>query len=507
MAKKKITDYFLYKKRYLISTVGLVLLLIAILLITGLYAPGGLAQTEIDATVESHKLGFGNLFEPENIVNLPFKLAQKISFGVFGLSNLSIKLPSLMITAVAAICLFILISTWTDRRSAILSTTIILISGRWLFISQLGTGLATSIGLSIILVTALAHLSNRANNIHQAHKYTTWQKATLVGWLLVIFAVTGLLFYFKMGLYLVFIISLTMLLHPFVRLSLKRLNKLIGVHWYFVGIFLLATILTPLIIGIFKNTTLIATLLNVNAFNFRIIDNIQFFIKEFLDFSTAQDSLLATPWFNLSAIVLIVIGIFRETRTSYKPRSSIILMWLISALTIGLFSKDASLIIFVPFALSLAMGLDYVTTSWYRIFPRNPVARFVGLIPIVALIASLTIYNIRAYTDTYLYQPGLADSFSIDLKLIKNYLRRNPDEEVVLISSLQNNEIKFYEILALQNENLTVANKFQSDLENKRQIATNLSRDPLNDSDIKMIVTSHIKDNSDRFYVYKKPTD
>lgn len=500
----KITKSSIYKRRYPLAIITISLLLIIILLITGLYAPNGLAQTEINSAVASHKLGFANLFEAHNIVNLPYKILQKLSINIFGLSIFSIKLPSLLIAAITAVSLFILIAAWTDRRSAILATVIILISSRWLFLSQLGDHQVATIGLSITLTSALALLTQQSNAIYQAKKRPKYYQIALVALLLTIFVSAGLLFYFPMGVYLIFIISLTMLLHPFVRLSLKRLNKLVGNTWYFVGLTCLAVSVTPLAIGLIKDGDVATNLFNLDSFNFNLFENLKFLLKEFLDFSPQQNSLFATPWFNLSAVVLIVIGVFREIRTSYKPRSSIIIMWLFAAIVINLFSQQTTILTFVPCALSLAMGLDYILISWYRIFPRNPVARFAGLVPIVILLTSLVLYNLDAYVNAYHYQPGLANQFNTDLRLLQRQLKEHKDEPVKIIASHRFNEAEFYQILAAQNQNIIVANEYDSQ-SSDQQIATRLARDPLNDYDINHIITSHFTQNADRFYVYKKP--
>lgn len=499
----KITNFSIYKQRYLLALITISLLLVIVLLITGLYAPNGLAQTEINSAVASHKLGFANLFEAHNITNLPYKIVQKLSIEIFGLSILSIKLPSLLIAAVTAVSLFVLINAWTDRRSAILATIIILISSRWLFLSQLGNHQVGVIGLSILLTSALALLTQQSNAIYQAKKRPKNYQISLIILLLTIFITAGLLFYFSMGIYLIFIISLTMLLHPFVRLSLKRLNKLLGSTWYFVGLACLIVAITPLAIGIIKDSSVATNLFNLDGFNFNLLDNLKFLLSEFLDFSPPQDSLFATPWFNLSAIVLIVIGTFREIRTSYKPRSSIIVMWLFAAIVISLFSQQAIILIFVPCALSLAMGLDYILISWYRIFPRNPVARFAGLIPIVILLASLVVYNLEAYVNAYHYQPGLTNQFSNDLRLLQKQLKHYRNEPVALITSSRFNETEFYGILATQNQNLTITNAYDPH-NSAQQIATRLARNPINDYDVSSILTSSLTQNADRFYIYKK---
>lgn len=498
---KKITDFLFYRHRYIIGSIAAALALVVILLVAGLYAPGGLAQAEIDSTVSSHQLGFANLFEHHNIIGLPYKLLQKLSINVFGLSILSIKLPSLLITLVAAISLFGLISIWDDRRSAILATVLAIISSRWLFLSQHGEVTVMIISLAIILVTALTRLTELSNRTYRTR--TKKHTLALVFWLLLIFASAGLLFYLPMGAYIVFIVSLTMIMHPFVRLSLKRLNKLIGRYWYLIGLACLAVIITPIVIGAIREPDLAVDLLRIDDFNFNVIDNLKILIKDLLDFSPNQDSLYATPWFNLSALILAIIGIFREIRTSYKPRSSMVLMWLLSSLVLGLFNPTASLVAFTPLALSLAMGLDYIVTSWYRIFPRNPVARFVGLIPIVVLVSSLIVYDLKAYIASYIYRPSLANQFSRDLKLMRGYLKKHPEEEIILVVDSKNNEEAFYQILAYQNPRLTIAREYQSDSPH-RQIATHQARLPINDYQVLFIMTSHFTQDADRFYVYKK---
>jgi adenylate cyclase len=114
------------------------------------------------------------------------------------------------------------------------------------------------------------------------------------------------------------------------------------------------------------------------------------------------------------------------------------------------------------------------------------------------------LYNLDAYVNAYHYQPGLANQFNTDLRLLQRQLKEHKDEPVKIIASHRFNEAEFYQILAAQNQNIIVANEYDSQ-SSDQQIATRLARDPLNDYDINHIITSHFTQNADRFYVYKKP--
>ena len=102
---RKITDYFLYRWRYIIGYGVIALTVVGLLYVAFFYAPGGLSQGEMNSVVTSGNLSFKSLesFQPASIINLPYNLLQHTSLTLFGVNNLSIKLPSLLLGGLSAI--------------------------------------------------------------------------------------------------------------------------------------------------------------------------------------------------------------------------------------------------------------------------------------------------------------------------------------------------------------------------------------------------------------------
>ena len=86
MKKLKISDFWIYKFRYQIGIGILSLGYLAIIIYTLFITPNGLTAGEIENTKSAVNLDFSNIFS-KNIIDLPYRLLQKISIDIFGLSN------------------------------------------------------------------------------------------------------------------------------------------------------------------------------------------------------------------------------------------------------------------------------------------------------------------------------------------------------------------------------------------------------------------------------------
>src|SRR5690554_4482653 len=102
MAKFNLSTSYIYRWRYIIgySVVGVAL--VAALIFAGLHVPGGLSQSEINSVVQSSSLSLSN-FDSFGITNLPYYILQSIIFDLFGVSMLTIKLPSFILAILSAI--------------------------------------------------------------------------------------------------------------------------------------------------------------------------------------------------------------------------------------------------------------------------------------------------------------------------------------------------------------------------------------------------------------------
>ena len=91
--KKEIISYRLYNWRYIIAHLAVIGLFAGLVGLMFWYAPAGLRQAEINQVAS---LNFKTLFSGQNIIDFPYKLLQLTGLKVFGLSTLTVKLPSLI---------------------------------------------------------------------------------------------------------------------------------------------------------------------------------------------------------------------------------------------------------------------------------------------------------------------------------------------------------------------------------------------------------------------------
>src|SRR4051812_2736058 len=99
-----ITDYSLYRWRYFLGYGLIGLILLAVFAVAGLYIPGALSPSEMQSVISSDAIRFSlTNFDPTMVVNLPYHLLQRASIELLGVSNLSIKLPSLLLGLLSAV--------------------------------------------------------------------------------------------------------------------------------------------------------------------------------------------------------------------------------------------------------------------------------------------------------------------------------------------------------------------------------------------------------------------
>ena len=111
MAKLLVTDFFIYRWRYVIGYSVVLLALAALLVIAGLYIPGSLSEAERESVVQASQINPLSL-DSLGTVNAPYLLLQQLSLWLFGVSTFTIKLPSLILGFASAIGMFFLLRRW-----------------------------------------------------------------------------------------------------------------------------------------------------------------------------------------------------------------------------------------------------------------------------------------------------------------------------------------------------------------------------------------------------------
>jgi dolichyl-phosphate-mannose-protein mannosyltransferase len=478
---KYITDYLLYRWRYILGYTLIGLVVLGLLVVAGLYIPGGLSNAETLSVVKSSSLSI-DTFEPSMIVNLPYQVMQRISIDLFGVSNLSIKLPSLVLGLVSILGMIILLRTWFHRNVAIIATVLVVTTGQFLFVAQSGTTSIIYVFWSVWLLAAAMMVSRHAR--------------PRILWKIILFMTAALSLYTPLSIYILLALISAVILHPHLRYIVRNLSK----AKVSVAVFFALVAVAPLAYAIVKEPSVSLTLLGVPEQWPNLWANALQLLQQYFNFMAPSSGTLMLPVYGLGSIILIALGIFHLFTTKYMARSYVISCWVILLLPILIINPRFTSVTFVPALLLMAMGIYTLLRSWYRLFPRNPYARIAGLVPLAILIGGMLFSGINRYTYGYLYTPSVTENFSKDLRLVNKQLADESRGSTTLI--VAESEIPFYTVVAAHNQNVAVnpATDTPVDTVIVSQSANDTRK---NQETPAAIITSASTRDADRFYIYK----
>ena len=480
---RKPADYTLYKYRYVLSYFCIAVILVAVLWIGVLYTPGGLREQEIKSVSQASMLSRQTL-EPSMVVNLPYYLLQRLSIFVFGVSEFSIKLPSIALGTLTMLGIFMLIRAWFKPNVAVISTIVLATSTHFLFQAQDGTPGITFSAVAVWLMVAGMYVTRGK------HFHTFWK---VLGGVLMSVAL-----YLPMGVYLDLIIIIVALVHPHIRAIIKRLSKKKLFIALLVGLAAMAPLVYALILepkGIskillglppdFAHIKTNALLSSLSLFGFAATDS-------------AADGLLR-PAYAMPLTAIALLGFCRLAATHYTARSYVTILMSLVMVPLALLNYNNQYVIFVLMVIAVATGFDFLIRYWYRLFPCNPYARVAGLLPLSVLVSGLIYISVNQYFNGYTYNPAVVRAYNSDLSLVNAQLQRQ--KNMTLLADV--GEIPIYNLAAHYNKSLTVATEL--DPEATQAVATRAARRKIpKDWQLESIITNARAQNGDRLYVYKK---
>lgn len=467
-----ITSFYIYRWRYYIGYGLIGLLLIALLVLIGLYVPGGISADEKASVIKSANIQFNDISSLA-VTNLPYHMLQQLSFHFFGVYDFSIKLPSLILAFISAVGLILLLRRWFKANIAVLSATIAITTGQFVFIAQSGNASILYILWPVWLLLIGTYIAKKVGN-----RFV---------WKTLFFVVAALSLYTPLSIYALVALGTACILHPHLRFIIRSLSK----ARMAVGMVLALLIAMPLILGVIKSPSLGLSLLGVPLQWPDFIANVNTLASQYLGFWVASTTNLMTPVFGLGSVIIICLGIYRLIKTRESTQSYLIIIWLVSLLPILVINPVFTSITFLPLVLLMATGLASLLSYWYRLFPRNPYARIAGLIPLIVLVSTLILTGLERYSYGYYYDPNTVPNFSKDLSLI-------PKDTTQLVVS--QDELAFYTIVATYNKTFSVALMPTE----PTFVATHDAHQLSTTYTIRKIISSTAVNDADRFYIYKK---
>jgi 4-amino-4-deoxy-L-arabinose transferase-like glycosyltransferase len=476
MSKLDITDFFIYRWRYWIGYSLVAIGLIAALIFVGLYLPGGISKQEMQSVVTSDAISRANL-NSIAVINLPYHLLQKASLAIFGVSILSIKLPSIILAFLSVMGLVLLLKQLFKPNVAVLASLIAITTGQFLFIAQDGTPSILYFFWSVLLILLASLISSGPKKFRMLYKVSFC-------------IVAALSLYTPLSIYMLIALVSAIFLHPHLRFIIRQLSK----PKIIIAMVAALLLLMPLVITLVKTPSLGLTLLGIPTHWPDFGANFASLGAQYLGFTKPGGTTLMTPFFELGSMLIIALGAYRIIQIRATAKGYTLVLWILILIPVIILNSNSTSITFFPLVLLLASGLNTLLTYWYKLFPRNPYARIGGLLPIVILVAVLIFSGAGRYIEGYRYDPGVVTNFSKDLKLIPT------DTKNLVVAS---DELAFYQVVAKHNKQFSISTSPTSDT----FLATREAKQALIGYKIDKIITTSTNHQGDRFYLYKKLTD
>lgn len=479
MTRFKLTDLFTYRHRYLIGYAVTILIFMSLLVVAGLYIPGGMSQGEMTQFIKTSSMDIDKT-STLAIPNMPFFAVQRFSMDTLGLHIFTFKLPALLCALFTGIGAVVLLRRWFRPNIAMLATIIMITTGQFIYVAQSG-----SAGITYILWSVWLLLIATMVTYSEHHKRL---------WRFLLAIAIPLSLYTPMSIYLVLAVVAAGIFHPHVRHVIKTVPRAEQIILPIISILLSI----PLLIFIIMRPFLLAELLGAPAsWPPDLAANIHTIFQQYFNFTHPSSGSLMTPVLDLGSMILITIGLWQQFKIRYTARSYTLTAWIVLLIPVLLINPTLISVTFVPLLLLLASGLSYILRTWYAMFPRNPYARFVGVVPLTILVGGLVLSGLYRYFDGYRYDPLTAKSFTKDIALYSGEILGKNIKRIVATKD----EVRLYKAIAKYHKETPIKVSTSTPHDNEVYAATSKAHKYISDVPSK-IITTNFSTDADRFYIY-----
>ena len=356
----------------------------AVIIFLMLYRLGSLTNGLSNAELGQQQFASSWHHIAHNPLNAPLSAVEWLLLTIFANHSATVtRLGSAVFGVLALVAFAYVLRRWYGIRTAFFGTILFGFSSWFLHISRLASPEVLYLwAVPTLLATHIA-----------------WErhikKSTATFFAIVVF---GILLYIPGMLWLV-ILSLGLQSHHLVN-GWKQLKRI----WQrIVLILLFLLILTPLAIALIQTPSLIQTWLGLpQVFNQpgempkRLVQSISFLVWR----GPKQPELWLDrlPILDVFSILMAFLGVIFYIKHLLAPRTRLLVgIYIIGAFLYALGGSVGFSVLIPVVYLIIAAGVGYLLHEWFRVFPRNPLARSVGLGLMGLAIGFACLYNFRAY--------------------------------------------------------------------------------------------------------------
>jgi hypothetical protein len=333
-----------------------------------------------------------------NPLYAPYTILQRLVMATGHDGITSMRLVSTLWAVLAMLLFYIVARGWHSMHVAGLATWLFISSAWFLHIARLATPeVLWLVGILALVVLFSPNKDGRHNR----------------------FALPSILLTLSLLLYIpgmVWLVALSLVLR---RKNIAEAWKASG-GWIIrsLSIFGSIALLVPLGYALVRSTSLIKTWVGLSwSFEGPLIVAKQFLsVPKQLFISGPLDPvhwLGRLPLLSVFEIVMFIIGVCFYLRHLKAARAKfIITLSLVAWVIIGI-GGLAPLSLIVPVVyLVVTTGIAYMLHEWFKIFPNNPLARWLGILIVALAILLTSIYQTRSYFVAWRYSPDTAEVFT-----------------------------------------------------------------------------------------------
>ena len=429
--KRSIQRSWLYRYRYLLASILLAVIVLAISIYRFWSVPSGLSVSEKLSAIASGRLASGNV---TGLVNAPWLILEALAIKLYGMTIFALRLPALLLVVASILTMMLAIRAIYRPSLAMMGGLLMACSAFTISLGRAGTP-----AVMTVLLLALAILFGY-------YVVNTKQKvAPAVGLALDLVALS----YMSGGLYIVAALAIVALLHPKSRYTIKRHKKLLaGIAAAYV-ILLLAPIL---LIG--RGRTTLASLLAIGTPS---LANLRQLASSYVAGSAGLTGGLMTPMLTITGAIMVVIGLITLARRGglLSLRSYVIISLLVAGVSMAAFNPGYINLLFIPTILLEVVAIGYIVDKWHGLFPQNPYARSLAILALSILIGSISLFDINRYISAVNYQASVVYQYDQTLPAVNQLLTSNPHAEIRLVVHSEA-DYQLYSLLTNRYSNLRV---------------------------------------------------
>lgn len=186
--------------------------------------------------------------------------------------------------------------------------------------------------------------------------------------------------------------------------QIKRIWCKISLGLRLGGLGLLLVLISPLVFSFSQRSEALFEWLGVRNFDDLSLQQIGsnlLFIPDALFFSGIDEPtawLKGTPILDFFAVAMFIIGIFAYRKSSSPTREYMVFSSLAICILLVAVGGPSRLGLIIPLVYFLiARGIAYMLQSWFTVFPRNPMARSIGISFIIAAVFISSSYQLQRY--------------------------------------------------------------------------------------------------------------